>query len=102
MRQAMAWLWERDEGLPADGTTTRYTCAPLTRWTGDDVFAYLARGDLPVHPTYACTMGGKLDRRRLRVATLGGWRGGPDRRAHEMLYYSEEMRALSFDQRTRG
>ncbi len=102
MRQAVAWLWERDVGLPTDGTTTRYTCAPLTRWTGDDVFAYLAREDLPVHPTYACTMGGRLDRRRLRVATLGGWRGGPDRRAHEMLYYGEEMRALGIDLRTRG
>lgn len=96
-RHAIAWVWERMAGLVTDGTTTRYTCAPLTAWTGDDVFAYLAREDLPVHPTYACTMGGRLDRRKLRVATLGGSRGGPNRTAHELLYYGAEMAALGFD-----
>ena len=96
-RHAIAWVWERMSGLATDGTTTRYTCAPLTSWTGDDVFAYLAREDLPVHPTYACTMGGRLDRRKLRVATLGGSRGGPNRTAHELLYYGAEMAALGFD-----
>lgn len=101
-RHAIAWVWERMAGLVTDGTTTRFTCAPLTAWTGDDVFAYLAREGLPVHPTYACTMGGKLDRRRLRVATLGGSRGGGHRTAHELLYYHEEMRALGFDQRSRS
>lgn len=77
------------------GTTTARTCAPLSTWTGDDVFAYLHREGLPVHPIYACTMGGSLDRRRLRVATLGGDRGtGHGRRSHERHYYGDELDAL--------
>lgn len=77
------------------GTTTARTCAPLSAWSGADVFAYLSRENLPVHPTYACTYGGRLDRTRLRVATLGGDRGtGHGRRSHERHYYGDELDAL--------
>jgi phosphoadenosine phosphosulfate reductase len=98
-RDAIARKWERLAGYKPDGTTTRYTCAPLTSWTGQDVFAYLASRDLPVHPTYACTFGGRLDRTRLRVATLGGWRGGTARYMHEQHYYGDEMEALGYGRR---
>lgn len=79
------------------GTTSRNTCAPLSSWRGDDVFAYLHREGLPVHPAYACTLGGSLDRRRIRVATLGGQRGsGHGRTSWEKHYYPDEMIALGF------
>lgn len=52
------------------GTTTQNTCRPIGRWTAVEVFAYLARHDLPVHPAYALTYGGQLDRRWLRVHPL--------------------------------
>ena len=76
------------------GIATAHTCAPLSRWTGPDVFAYLARHDLPVHPAYACTWGGTLDRERVRVDVLGGVTGtGRDRVEWERRYYSAEMMA---------
>lgn len=52
------------------GTTTARTCRPIGRWTAVHVFAYLAAHCLPVHPAYAATHGGTLDRRWLRVHPL--------------------------------
>lgn len=52
------------------GTTTTRTCRPIGRWTAVQVFAYLAGHDLPVHPAYAASYGGRLDRRWLRVHPL--------------------------------
>lgn len=72
------------------GTTTARTCAPLARWSGADVYAYLYAHGLPVHPAYACTMGGLLDRDRIRVGPLGGERtrgDGHGRREWEARYY---------------
>ena len=80
------------------GCTSQNTCAPIGWWSGVDVFAYLARYDLPVHPAYAMSFGGQLDRIRLRVASLGGQRGtGWGRREHERVYYREHMAALGLD-----
>lgn len=74
------------------GTTSARTCAPITRWTGDDVFAWLQLHELPVHPAYAMTRGGALDRRRIRVASIGGERGtGHGRRQWEAVYYEPEL-----------
>lgn len=53
------------------GTTTAGTCAPLSWWTGVDIFAGLHARDLPVHPAYAMSYGGVLDRNRIRVGLLG-------------------------------
>jgi len=52
------------------GLVTPNTCRPLGRWEATDVFAYLHREGLPVHPAYAMTMGGALDRRWIRVHPL--------------------------------
>lgn len=52
------------------GLTTARTCRPLGRWSAEDVFAWLHREDLPVHPAYAMTGGGFHDRRWLRVHPL--------------------------------
>lgn len=54
------------------GTTTARTCRPIGRWGTTEVFAYLAAHNLPVHPAYAATYGGLLDRRWLRVHPLRG------------------------------
>lgn len=70
------------------GTTSINTCAPLGWWRAEDIFAYLHERNLPVHPAYAMSHGGLLDRRRLRVASLGGQRGtGHGRAEWEREYY---------------
>lgn len=53
------------------GPVTVNTCRPLARWQATDVFAFLHREGLPVHPAYAMTMGGHYDRRWIRVHPLG-------------------------------
>jgi len=74
------------------GISTATTCAPLQWWSGQDVFAYLAHYDLPVHPAYAMSFGGRYDRIQIRVASLGGKRGtGRDREQWEQRYYSTEL-----------
>lgn len=52
------------------GLTTVNTCRPIGAWSAEQVFAYLEREALPVHPVYAMTMGGHYDRRWLRVHPL--------------------------------
>lgn len=75
------------------GESSPNTCAPITRWTTADVFAYLAHYDLPVHPNYAMTGGGRYERNRLRVGSLGGWRGRNMGRAEwETEYYGDLLR----------
>lgn len=53
------------------GLVTPNTCRPIGRWQTTQVFAYLHREGLPVHPAYAMTQGGFYDRRWLRVHPLG-------------------------------
>ena len=68
------------------GDATHRSCRPILRWTHEQVFAYLHRHNLPVHPAYAMTYGGQLDRGQVRVHALGtivgdlGW---------EQTYYRE-------------
>lgn len=70
------------------GVASENACAPIGWWTGDDVFAYLYAHNLPVHPAYAMSFGGMLDRNRIRVASIGGERGtGHGRREWEERYY---------------
>lgn len=77
------------------GVASARTCAPITRWAFDDVFGYLALHDLPVHPVYAMSRGGLLERGWLRVGSLGGKRGtGRGRREWEWAYYEAELLAL--------
>jgi phosphoadenosine phosphosulfate reductase len=77
------------------GTVSRRTCAPIGWWSGADVFAYLAKYNLPVHPAYAMSFGGVVERSRLRVSSLGGERGtGFGRRDWESRYYPEVYREL--------
>jgi phosphoadenosine phosphosulfate reductase len=74
------------------GVAGRNTCRPIGWWKGEDVFAYLAKWDLPIHPAYAMSFGGALDRRTLRVSTIGGERGRRfGRREWEARYYPETL-----------
>lgn len=86
------------------GVATPRTCAPIGWWSTGEVYAYLARHELPVHPAYACTLGGMLDRDALRVDGLGESRGeGHGRREWERTYYGAEVRAIEArDRRERG
>lgn len=78
------------------GPSTERACAPIGWWAAQDVWTHLHVFDLPVHPAYACSFGGMLDRDRIRVATLGGERGtGHGRREWEERYYREEMGRLA-------
>lgn len=72
------------------GISTAHVCRPILHWSTADVFAYLLRHDLPIHPAYAQTMGGRLDIERLRVASIGGERGSSSgRRYWEQAYYGD-------------
>lgn len=77
----------------AYGVSSRNTCAPLSRWSAQDIFAYLAKYDLPVHPNYAMLGGGRYPREHLRVASLGGIRGREmGRYEWEWEYYGDILR----------
>lgn len=79
-----------------NGTSSAFSCRPLAWWTAQDVFSYLARYELPVHPAYAMLGGGRYDRGRLRVASLGGKRGdGIGRAEWEREYYGDVLARLS-------
>lgn len=68
-------------------------CAPITRWSTADVFAYLATRRLPVHPAYAMLGGGRWPRERLRVAEIGDTHGAAGgRREWEREYYGDVLR----------
>lgn len=72
------------------GVSTDRSCRPLLRWRNEQVFAYLAHHDLPVHPAYACSFGGSWPRTSLRVGCLGGDRGTRfGRDEWERRYYPE-------------
>lgn len=78
------------------GESSPNTCAPIGRWSSLDVFAYLHKHSLPIHPAYAMTFGGALDRGRVRVGTIGGYRGtGRGRREWERIYYGDVLEAIS-------
>lgn len=85
----------RKIGLRTRGLTTDRTCQPLGWWTVADVFAYLAVYDLPVHPSYAMLGGGRWDRARIRVSTIGGPKGNQFGRAEwEREYYGDVLRRM--------
>ena len=76
------------------GLSTSRVCRPIGRWTVRDVFACAAVRDIPLHPAYGYTMGGLLDRDRVRVSNVGGLRGaGSGREGWERRYYPEVWRA---------
>lgn len=65
----------RRMAVGSHGLVSRNSCRPIGTWGHQHVFAYLAGRHLPVHPAYACTMNGAIDRADIRVSTIGGERG---------------------------
>jgi phosphoadenosine phosphosulfate reductase len=85
----------RKRRMRAFGESTSRTCAPIGWWTGPEIFAYLHHHQLPTHPAYAMSLGGRLDRIRIRVASLGICRGsGVGKLEWEMRYYSDCVQKL--------
>jgi phosphoadenosine phosphosulfate reductase len=82
----------RELSMWTHGDTTESTCRPIIEWSTIDVFLYLRLHDLPVHPAYACSFGGTIDRDWLRVAPLGGSEGtGHGRAEWERRYYPADL-----------
>ncbi len=76
------------------GHATDRTARPIGWWSTPDVFAYLHYHGLPVHPAYAMTRGGLIDRLKLRVDALGGGKGcsmGYPRDVWEGRYYPDRV-----------
>lgn len=86
---------KRRLSVATHGAATNRACRPLAHWSAADVYAYLYTHGLPVHPAYAMSVGGMLDREHLRVGALGGQRGrGWGRAEWEERYYGAELRAI--------
>lgn len=80
----------RDIAMARWGEAGPGACRPIGRWKATDVFAYLRKHDLPVHPAYAMSYGGHADRRWLRVSPIGSTIGADKQRADwERTYYGE-------------
>ena len=77
------------------GDRDRENAGPAGLVSAADVFAYLASRQLPVHPAYAMLGGGRYQRDRIRVSSLGGRRGdGMGRAEWEREYYGDILRRL--------
>lgn len=85
------------------GANSARTSAPLSNWRNEDVFAFCARERLPLHPSYAMTLGGQFDRRHIRVSSVGHMRGvDRGQREWELAYYRDELAAQGKDHRRIG
>lgn len=72
------------------GCNTERTCAPIGYWKNQQVFSYLFKYDLPVHPNYGMLGGGRWERDRIRVAEIGDIHGNGGGRAEwEREYYPD-------------
>jgi phosphoadenosine phosphosulfate reductase len=102
-RQAEAMFGPRRiSGVRADESATRRmsaavhgvasdrSCRPILRWSAQQVLGYLVVRDLPIHPVYAMTMGGRMSPLDVRTASIGGSRGAAmGRRIWEQRYYQD-------------
>lgn len=80
----------RTLSMRCHGVETDEVCRPIGWWTIDDVFAFLAQHELPVHPSYAMLGGGRYQRKHRRVASMGGeWGNQFGRNEWEMEYYPD-------------
>lgn len=80
----------------SQGIDTGKACRPLAYWTTEDVYGYAAVNEIPLHPTYGMSGGGRWPRRSLRVSFLGLTHGGNNgRREWESEYYGDVLRRLA-------
>jgi len=77
------------------GASSKASCAPIGWWKIEEVYGYLEAHQLPVHPAYACTRRGLLERASIRTDCLYGVQGtGFGRHDWELEYYGPEMDAI--------
>jgi len=77
------------------GLETGNSFAPFRIMDAQDIFAYLFKYDLPVHPNYAMTGGGRWDKYRIRVAAVGNREGdGIGRAEWEREYYADILNRI--------
>lgn len=69
--------------------STQNSCVPISKWSTQDVFAYLQLRQLPIHPAYAMSNNGQFAREYLRVDAIGESSGSARRREWENLYYPD-------------
>jgi phosphoadenosine phosphosulfate reductase len=63
---------------------------PFENFLVADIFGYMYENNLPIHPNYAMTINGLIDRNRLRVAAIGNNEGdGMFRKLWEKTYYQD-------------
>lgn len=86
---------KRKRRKDAFGEESPNSLAPLIGWKGWMVFAYLAKYHLPIHPVYAMSFAGSLDRTRLRVGVLGSnFASGAGQNEHEGQYWRCQLLTL--------
>ena len=74
------------------GCETRASFAPFRFFRVADIFAYMSMFDLPIHPNYAMVGGGRWDRNRIRVTSIGNREGtGHGRAEWEREYYGDVL-----------
>lgn len=84
---------ERKIVTRAHGYFSGDSCRPISRWSTDDIFAYLAYHNLPVHPNYAMLGGGRYERNSIRVGPM--WMGSQKgKEMWEKEYYGDVLRKL--------
>ena len=84
---------ERKITVRKNGLISGNSCRPIARWTTDDIFAYLAHHNLPVHPNYAMLGGGRYERNSIRVGPM--WMGSQKgKEMWEKEYYGDVLRKL--------
>lgn len=77
------------------GIDTGVSCRPLAKWKSDEIFAWCAVNDLPIHPAYACLGGGRWPRKYLRTHGIGGNSGTNRGRAEwESEYYGDVLNRI--------
>jgi phosphoadenosine phosphosulfate reductase len=80
------------------GYISKNTSAPISTWRTVDVFAYLKKFNLPIHPNYAMLGGGRYDRNHIRVDCLGGTQGGGfGRYEWEREYYQDVLNRINYN-----
>lgn len=83
------------------GLTTEHTSAPLSLWQTWEIFAYLKKHDLPIHPNYAMLGNGRYERDSIRVDCFAGTQGsGIGRIEWEKEYYQDRINKINGELKT--
>jgi hypothetical protein len=87
----------RKKSLWYNGLFTNKTLRPIIKWTTQEIFSYLAKYNLPLHPAYGMLGNGRYNRFLLRVDGAIGAEGGLSygRLEWEREYYQDVLNRLA-------